>query len=107
MGLPGLRDLYDKVEKLATPLANDLTHSAQFAQTAAVLASVNKGVRTELDKLAARAWHAVNLPAGTDVERLKQQIGSLDRELRLVSLELQRARKEADRLGVDSRPEHR
>lgn len=94
MGLPGLRDLSNQVEKLA-PRANQVTHSEEFAQAAALLAGVNKVVRTELNRLAARAWHAVNLPAGTDVQRLKQQVGSLDREVRLLSLELQRARKEA------------
>ena len=104
-GLPGLRDLSNQVEKLA-PQANQVTHSEEFAQAAALLAGVNKAVRTELNKLAARAWHAVNLPAGTDVQRLKQQVGSLDREVRLLSLELQRERKEAKRRGVDSRPEH-
>ena len=106
MKLPGLRDLSSRVEKLAAPLAIDLTHSGEFAQAVAILASVQKTVRTEVDKLAARAWHAVNLPAGTDVQRLKQQVGSLDREVRLLSLELQQARKEAKRRGVDSRPEH-
>ena len=105
MGLPGLRDLSNQVEKLA-PLANEVTHSEEFAQAAALLTSVKKVVRTELNKVAARAWHAVNLPAGTDVQRLKQQVGSLDREVRLLSLELQRARKETKRRGVDSRPEH-
>jgi hypothetical protein len=105
MGLPALRDLSNHVEKLA-PLANEVTHSAEFAQAAALLTSAKKVVRTELNKFAARAWHAINLPAGTDVQRLKQQVGSLDREVRLLSLELQRARKEAKRRGVDSRPEH-
>lgn len=105
MGLPGLRDLSDQVEKLA-PLANEVTHSEEFAQAAAVLAGVQNAVRSGLNKAAARAWHAINLPAGTDVQRLRQQVGSLDREVRLLSLELQRARKEATRHGVRSRPEH-
>ena len=105
MGLPGLRDLSNQIERLA-PLANRLTHSEEFAQTAALLTSMKKVVRTELANAAAGAWHAINLPAGTDVQHLKQQVGSLDREVRLLSLELQRARKETKRRGVDSRPEH-
>lgn len=105
MDLPGLRDLSNQVEKLA-PLANEVTHSQEFAQAAALLTSVKRVVRTEFNKVTARAWHAVNLPAGTDVQRLKQQVGSLDREVRLLTLELQRARKETKRRGVDSRPEH-
>lgn len=105
MGLPGIRDLYNRVERVAAPLAEQVVKTEEFAQAAALLTSVNKTVRSGLDQLAARAWHAVNLPAGTDVQRLRQQVGSLDRELRLLSLELQRARKEAKRRG-DSRPEH-
>lgn len=105
MGLPGIRDLYNRFERVAGPLAEQVVKTEEFAQSAALFTSVNKAIRTELDKLTARAWHAVNLPAGTDVQRLKQQVGSLDREMRLLSLELQRARKEAKRRGV-SRPEH-
>ncbi len=105
MGLPGLRDLSHQVERLA-PLANEVTHSEEFAQASALLTGAKKLVRSELNKVAARAWHAINLPAGTDVQRLRQQVGSLDREVRLLTLELQQARKEAKRLGVDSRPEH-
>lgn len=106
MALPGPRDLLNRVEKLATPIAKDVTHSEEFARASALLVGVKKVVRTEVNTLAARAWHAVNLPAGTDVQRLRQQVGSLDREVRLLTLELQRARKEAKRHGVDSRPEH-
>ncbi|GAB3867498.1 hypothetical protein GCM10028801_41660 [Nocardioides maradonensis] len=101
----GLRDLYNQFEKTVTPIVNEATRTPQFAQAAAILTAVNKTVRTEADKLQARVWHAMNLPAGTDVQRLKQQVGSLDRELRLLSLELQRARKEAKRHG-DSGPQH-
>ena len=88
---------------MAGPLAEQVVKTKEFAQAAAPFTSVNKAVRTELDKLTARAWHAVNLPAGADVQRLKQQVWSLDRELRLLSLELQRARKEAKRGGVPPR----
>lgn len=101
----GLRDLYNRFEQVATPIANQVTRTEEFAQLVGLVTSVNKTVRDEANKLAARAWHTVNLPAGTDVQRLRQQVGSLDRELRLLSLELQRARKEAKRSG-NSRPEH-
>lgn len=101
----GLRDLYDSFEKLAAPLLVQVTRTEEFARAAAAVTTVNKALRSEAEKLQARVWHAMNLPAGTDVQRLKQQVGSLDRELRLLSLELQRARKEAKRRGAP-RPEH-
>ncbi|WP_448624509.1 hypothetical protein [Geodermatophilus sp. URMC 64] len=106
MGLPGPRDLYNRFEKVATPLADELTRSKEFAQAVALLAGANKTVRAGLGKLAARGWHAVNLPASTDVKRLRQQVGALDRDLRLLSMELQRARKEGTRRGGDRGPEH-
>ena len=106
MGLPGPRDLYNRFEKVATPLADKLTRSKEFAQAVAFLADANKTIRDGLGELAARGWHAVNLPAGTDVKRLRQQVGALDRDLRLLTLQLQRERREGTRRGGDPGPEH-
>ncbi|SFT82238.1 hypothetical protein SAMN05660657_03279 [Geodermatophilus amargosae] len=105
MGLPGPRDLYDRFEEVATPLADELIRSKEFAQAVAFLAGADRTVRAGLGRLAARAWHAVNLPAGTDVKRLRQQVGALDRDLRLLSLQLQRDRREETRRGDDPGPE--
>lgn len=99
----GLRDLYNAVEKVATPIANAATRSEEFAQLTSTLTGVNKFVRDQSNKVAARAWHLINLPAGTDVQRLKMQVGSLDREVRLLSLELKKAREEEKSRGR-SRP---
>ncbi len=106
MGLPGPRDLYNRLEKVATPIADELTRSMEFAQAVAFLAGTNRTVRAGLGRLAARGWHAVNLPAGTDVKRLRQQVGALDRDVRLLSLQLQRERREGMRSGGDAGPEH-
>jgi hypothetical protein len=43
--------------------------------------------------LSARAWHLVNLPAGSDVSRLRAQIGALDREVRRLGLQLEAERR--------------
>ena len=43
--------------------------------------------------LTARAWHLVNLPAGSDVSRLRAQIGALDREVRRLTLRLENERR--------------
>ena len=43
--------------------------------------------------LTARAWHLVNLPAGSDVSRLRAQIGALDREVRRLGLQLEAERR--------------
>jgi len=71
MSFPSLRGAYDAVEREVTPRIE--------ARAAA-------GGR--LDAVNARLLHAVNLPAGTDVNRLQRQTGELDREVRRLTLEL-------------------
>lgn len=103
MSTPAWRQLYDKVERLATPHANAITHSNEFAQAVALLSGLQKAVKAQADKVAARGWHVLNLPTGTDVQRLRMQVGALDREVRLLTLELRRARnEEVSSDGVDT-----
>ncbi|CCH79545.1 hypothetical protein BN12_470015 [Nostocoides japonicum T1-X7] len=99
--LPGPRDLYNRIERLATPVLDNLMRSEEFAQVVVAVTDVNKALRDRRNAMTARAWHTVNLPAGTDVQRLKVQLGALDREIRLLSLELEKARaKEVSTRGV-------
>jgi len=50
--------------------------------------------------VAARVWHLVNLPAGTDVHRLRKQIGALDRDVRRLTFQLElRQAKTTDGIG--------
>jgi len=103
---PAWRQLYDGMEKLATPYANAVTRSDTFAQGVALLSSVKKVARARADTVAAKGWHLLNLPAGSDVRRLRMQVGALDREVRLLTLELRRARtKEVSGDGVDPDPD--
>ncbi|QWC84596.1 hypothetical protein KLP28_13615 [Nocardioidaceae bacterium] len=101
MGLPGPRDLYDKVEKAAGPRAREVTHSDQFAQAASVVAGLNHFVRGRVNRVAAKAWHTLNLPAGTDVQKLNNRLGALDRQVRLLTMELERERGKAPRKDAD------
>ena len=54
--------------------------------------------------LTARAWHLINLPAGSDVSRLRAQIGSLDREVRRLSLQLEAEQRRAAWPGAGRTP---
>lgn len=97
MGVPGPRAVYDRIEALAAPALESVIRTEEFARVTALVTGANRAARKRVNRVAARAWHTLNLPAGTDVQRLRQQVGSLDRDLRLMSLELQRERKEATR----------
>lgn len=86
---PQWRRSYDAVERLVAPSAEALVHSAEFTQVTAALFGVRRALGSHASGLAARVWHLVNLPAGTDVHRLRKQIGALDRDIRRLSLQLE------------------
>lgn len=89
---PGWRRAYDSAERAVAPRAEALVRSDEFARTTAGLLGVRREVGRRLDALTARAWHLVNLPAGTDVQRLRAQVGALDREVRRLTVQLEAAR---------------
>lgn len=61
----------------------------RFARGTALAGWTQATARTHVVALSARVWHLVNLPAGTDVARLRAQIGALDREVRRLALRLE------------------
>jgi hypothetical protein len=104
----GLRDVYNQLEQTVTPIADQITRSEEFAQAISLIGGLNKTLRGQVQKRAAQAWHVLNLPAGTDVQRLRRQVGELDREVRLLTLELQKQQRQGvNRDGVaDEAAEH-
>jgi hypothetical protein len=97
MSTPRWRQAYDAVDKTVTPRAEAFVRTDTFAQGAALLQRAQKLVRDTARGATARAWHLVNLPAGSDVSRLRAQIGALDREVRRLTLQLEAERRRDDR----------
>ncbi|WP_138733267.1 hypothetical protein [Modestobacter excelsi] len=91
---PLWRQAYDAAERRVTPHADRLVRTPSFAVGTAVLRRAQALARSSAEGVTARAWHLLNLPAGSDVSRLRTQIGALDREVRrlTVQLELERRR---------------
>jgi hypothetical protein len=90
-GRSPLRRAYDAVDRAVTPRAEALVRTSQFADASALLARTQRLVRDRANGFSARLWHLVNLPAGTDVQRLRMQLGALDREVRRLTLRLEQA----------------
>ena len=88
----GLRSRYDAAERIIAPRAEALVRSDEYATVVGVISGVRRAVGQGLSGVAARVWHLVNLPAGTDVHRLRVQIGALDRDVRRMSLQLEQRR---------------
>ncbi|MFZ2178597.1 MAG: hypothetical protein WAW17_32135 [Rhodococcus sp. (in: high G+C Gram-positive bacteria)] len=89
---PVWRKPYDAAERLVAPRAEALVDTDQFATVAAVIFGLRRAVGDGVNGVAARVWHLVNLPAGTDLQRLRTQIGALDRDVRRMSLQLEQRR---------------
>jgi hypothetical protein len=90
---PRWRQAYDAVDKAVSPHAEGLVRTPAFALAAALLRRSQSTARGAARGLTARAWHLVNLPAGTDVSRLRAQVGALDREVRRLTVQLETERR--------------
>jgi hypothetical protein len=86
----GWRRAYNAVERNVSPRVEALVRSDGFARTTAVIARSRRLADNRVNAIAARLWHLMNLPAGTDLQRLRIQVGALDREVRRLSLQLDR-----------------
>jgi hypothetical protein len=90
MRLPSLRSGYDAVERQIAPRVESLVRTSQAAQARAWILQARAALGDRLDSASARLLHTANLPAGTDIKRLRRQVGALDREVRQLRLELTR-----------------
>jgi hypothetical protein len=62
-----------------------------------VVAELNRGTRRLTDALegvSKRGLHLLNLPAGTDIRRLREQLSRMDRRLLQISKELEQLERE-------------
>jgi hypothetical protein len=90
---PLWRQAYDAAERRVTPHADRLVRTPSFALGVAVLRRAQRLARSSAEGVTARAWHLLNLPAGSDVSRLRTQIGALDREVRRLAVQLETERR--------------
>jgi hypothetical protein len=93
---PRWRQAFDAVDRAVAPHAEDLVRTPGFSTGVAVLRRAQVLARSSARGLTARAWHLLNLPAGSDVSRLRAQIGALDREVRRLTVQLEQARRRPD-----------
>lgn len=99
---PAWRQAYDSWEKAVAPGLEQLTASAGFRDVVATAARVNATVAKEAER-ASRQWlHLWNLPAASDVRRLRRQVAGLEQELQLLRHALARA---SSAQGAAGRPD--
>jgi hypothetical protein len=92
MTAPLWRRAYDLADRMVTPRLEELVRTPGFAQGAALLRKAEALTRSAARDVSARGWHLLNLPAGSDVHRLRAQIGQLDREVRRLTVRVENER---------------
>jgi hypothetical protein len=83
------RRAFDAAERTVAPTLESLVRTDEYARVAATVTWAQAAVRHRLADTSAAVWHLVNLPAGTDLARLRAQVGALDREVRRLTLRLE------------------
>jgi outer membrane murein-binding lipoprotein Lpp len=89
---PTWRQGFDALEKELSPRLEALIQSEQFAVAMGLVARVQRAVEGEMARSTRRVLHRLNLPAGTDVSRILNEIGQLRVQVRELSAELDEAR---------------
>ena len=76
------REIYDEWEKAVAPGLQQFTASDGFRDFMAASAKVTSAFAAEFERASRRWLHFWNLPAATDVRKLRQQVAAVDRELK-------------------------
>ncbi len=98
---PGLRNVYDRLAEQVGPQLSDLTASDRFAEVVEVTDAVRIRAGSELQRSSRRFLHALNLPAGSDVTVLRQEIGSLERTVRSLARQVETLQQRLDEVADD------
>ena len=102
---PLWRQAFDAAERRVTPRAEEFARSDAFAVGVALLRRATSLARDSARGATTRFWHLIDLPAGTDVSRLRAQVGALDREVRRLSLQLEAERRRTTEESDADHPE--
>jgi len=79
------RQAFDGLEQSAAPLLEDLMKNDQFQVAVGLVTQAQKNIQERAERTMRRSLHLWNLPAGSDVTRILNEIGKLQREVRELS----------------------
>jgi hypothetical protein len=67
---PSWRRADDALECNVAPQVEALVRTGEFSHTTAAIARARRLVRNQMNGIAARLWHLINLPASSDERRM-------------------------------------
>lgn len=80
------------MESAIGPRLEEMVRTEQFADIASTLARIQADVQRRAERSLRQTWHFWNLPTGSDVKRMSEQIASLERRVRDLSKQLEEER---------------
>lgn len=83
-----LRSMYDAIERQVSPRVEATVHSDEYAAVTTAVKRLRSAVGSRIEGLSAGLLHLVNLPAGSDIRKIRRQIGELDYEVRTLRMTL-------------------
>ena len=85
---PLWRAAFDAVDRAVAPVAEQVVRTDGFADLVGLLSKVRHEARQQAERLMRQQWHFLNLPAGSDVKRLSEQVARLERQVRDLNKQL-------------------
>jgi hypothetical protein len=101
------RQVFDAAERAVTPRVEALVRTAEFSKGAAIAMRLKAAAQTRAADMSSRVWHTLNLPAGTDIVRLRTQLGAMDRELRRLGMRLEQRQSDGPEAPPSRQPPER
>jgi polyhydroxyalkanoate synthesis regulator phasin len=94
MAAPRWKRVFDTVERSIGRPLEELVQQERFADAIMLANRLNAAGRRTFERNTRRALHLMNLPAGSDVKRLHEQIWALEREVRDLNKRLETSDRE-------------
>jgi hypothetical protein len=86
---PLWRQAFDTAERAVAPHLEQAVQTPAFAQALALAGHARAEARRWTERRTSALWHLVNLPAGSDVRRLREQVAALERQVRQLNAALE------------------
>lgn len=99
MDKPLWRKAYDAVERPVGSRLEQVVQTEQFADAAGLALRLRAEVNRRIERTTRSLLHRVNLPAATDVARLREQVSDLHRTVRRLDDVLREERAQLQSLG--------
>ena len=95
MDTPAWKKAFDAVEKQAGPTLGKALSNPRVIEALTLTMAIERRAREDVAEFVRRQLHLVNLPAGTDVQKVSNQIANLERQIRQLNRRLDELQTEA------------